>query len=195
MSFVGNLDPESRAAIDRLNLDPWVCAVGYVPHAQSVGYLCHADVLLLIVRHIPSRVPGKVYEYMGARKPVLVLGCPHGETLELLTKAGTAIWVDPEDPQAIAGKLVELEALWRSGGLRVEPNEAFIQAHTRKSLAGDLARILDEVSFGGDSGARNDAGQIPVEGSGMKAAITIASPFVDSVFIDPRPSKQALALT
>jgi glycosyltransferase involved in cell wall biosynthesis len=146
VSFVGNLDHESRATIQRLNLEPWVRVVGYVPHAQSVGYLRHADLLLLIARRIPSRMTGKVYEYIGSGKPVLVLANPDAEAVQLLTKAGTAVWVDPEDPSAIGGKLIELEDLWRRGTLRVEPNQAFIQTHTRKALAGYLAQVLDDIS-------------------------------------------------
>ena len=144
--FVGDLDQESKEIIVDLGLQPYIRATGYLSHRESVGYLCQVDVLLMIVRIFPNIVPGKVYEYMAAKKPVLALVCRDGETLELLKESGTTFWTDPEDIGDISRQLIRLEDLWRHDALRVSPNETFIQTHTRKHLTSSLATVLEEIS-------------------------------------------------
>jgi glycosyltransferase involved in cell wall biosynthesis len=153
--FVGELDHETTETIVALGLQPWVTTPGYVSHPRSVGYLCQADVLVIIVRMFPNVVPGKVYEYLGARKPVLALTSHDGETLELLRKAGLAFWADPENPEEIARQIIRLADMWKQGTLQVQPNEAFIRSHTRQQLTGRLAEILDAVSLAERAGPRD----------------------------------------
>lgn len=143
--FVGDVDEESRQTIADLALQPYVNSTGYLTHRESVGYLCKVDAPLMIVRIFPNIVPGKVYEYMAARKPVLTLACRDGETFDLLDRAGLAFWAEPEEPMDIARQIVQLADLWKQGKLKAAPNEAFIQAHTRKNLTGRLAEILDQM--------------------------------------------------
>ncbi len=146
MHLVGDVDPETRAVIRDLNLSSCVVMPGYMSHDRSVGYLQAADVLLMLVRHFPNIVPGKLYEYLGARKPVLVLGRRDGESFELLSEAGVAIWVDPESPPEIARALIELHDLWRRRALACQSSESYIENHTRKRLTQRLAQVFDEVT-------------------------------------------------
>ena len=146
VSFVGQLDQQSEELITRLDLGNYVRVVGYVSHAESVGYLRRADVLLLIAKSFSSRVPGKIYEYIGARKPVLVLAPREGESVELLNRVGVGIWADPEDATSVAEKIIELEARWRHRSLANELEESAIHSFTRKYLTGRLAQVLNEVT-------------------------------------------------
>ena len=83
---------------------------------------------------------------LGPEKPVLVLAPRDGEAVELLTRAGTAVWADPEDSADVARKLIALEDRWEQSNLRVRPDETFIQTMTRSYLTGCLAQVFDEVA-------------------------------------------------
>lgn len=48
--------------------------LGFMPHAQAVALQRGADVLVNIANADPVHVPGKVYEYLGAGRPILHLG-------------------------------------------------------------------------------------------------------------------------
>ena len=146
VSFVGDFDPCWTALVKQLQLEPYVHIAGYLPHPQSVGYLRQADVLLLILRDDPARVPAKLYECLGARRPVLALTVREGESTGLLRQAGVAFWANPEDASDIAAKLMQLGDLWKHGALRVTPDEEFIQTLTRRDLTGQLAHTLDELA-------------------------------------------------
>jgi glycosyltransferase involved in cell wall biosynthesis len=158
--FVGAMDEVTRGWIDSLNLAAYVKVKGYVSHSQSLGYLCRADALLLVSREfrqsygsgLSGKVPAKLYEYAGARKPVLALTPRDSEAFSLLQEAGVAVWANPEEPSDIARRLIEVESLWRSGTLKVVPNETVIAAFERKEQTGHLAHILEDITLpGGDS--------------------------------------------
>ena len=150
--FVGGEDIPSQLSCAEEGLDSYVTFLGYHAHHESVGFLKQADLLLLISRSFPvdnnritCRVPGKLYEYLGSGKRVLVLAPRDSEALGLLEKANLAFWADPEDPTDIARMLIHLEGLWRRGALKVDPNWAFIRTLTRQRQAEQLAGVLDAV--------------------------------------------------
>jgi len=146
ITFVGNLDQHSQALIRELGLERWVRTVGYLPHLESVEHLLEADVLLLIVNHCEFHIPGKIYEYIAARKPVLALVTPNGEAARLLKKAGSEIWADPQDVLDIRDKLRLLHRRWKDNDLDIEVNSEFIETLSRKRQTGLLASVLDEVA-------------------------------------------------
>ena len=143
--FIGEFDEASRRLTNQLGLETVVHAAGYVPHRESVGYLKAADALLLIAWSVPTRVPGKTYEYLAARKPVLALTPADAEPLRLFRAAGVATWCDPQDPGHVAEKLIELEEKWRQKVLQAQIDEDFVRSFERKRLTAQLARILDEM--------------------------------------------------
>ncbi|KAF1725108.1 glycosyltransferase [Pseudoxanthomonas japonensis] len=51
-----------------------VRVLGFLPHAQALDLQRRADVLVNIGNADPSQVPGKIYEYLGACRPILHLG-------------------------------------------------------------------------------------------------------------------------
>lgn len=146
VSFVGAIEQRCKDLIKDLELGPYVRVIGYVPHSQSIGYLRRADVLLLTMRSVYPHVPGKVYEYLGARKPLLLLAPQGTEVVELVTRAGSAQTADPNDPSDIAEKLMHLEGLWRRRALPYQSDEVLLRTLTRKELTRQLAQVLDEVS-------------------------------------------------
>ena len=153
--FVGELDSESRDLIVDLGLTPCVKAEGYVPHGKSVGYLKQADALLLISWSVSTRVPGKTYEYLAVRKPVLALMPRDAEPLRLLNETGAGIWLDPGNTSSIAAELIRLERLWRNGALNRLINDVSVGKYERKVLTGQLAQVFDAV-HGSTQSRRNN---------------------------------------
>src|SRR5205085_610442 len=75
----------------------------YVPHREAIAAMQSADVLVLI-KHVEPRfrglIPGKLYEYMGAGRPVLAL-VPESEAADLVRDLGWGEVAPPDDPEAI----------------------------------------------------------------------------------------------
>lgn len=155
--FVGAREDRNEHAARSLGLDDVVQFRASMPHDETIQ-LERSSHILLLIKHVNpdyrGMVPGKLYEYIGVRRPVLALA-PEGEASQLVVELRRGIVAPQEDEQALAGTLAELYRGYEEGTL----DERFDLSHrpefTRESLAGRLADLLDELAAdGGKARAR-----------------------------------------
>ncbi len=107
-----------------------------------------ADVLVLI-KHVEPRfrglIPGKLYEYMGAGRPILAL-VPESEAADLVRDLGWGEVAPPDDPEAIAAALRRLLAAKRSGRLVESYAMRGREQFERRSQAESLAALLAVIA-------------------------------------------------
>ena len=102
LRLVGKVDREVMDAIAAEGLADNVVAIGPQNHAAAVREQRSATLLLLPLRNDPEYrpiLPGKLVEYLAARRPVLGIGQPDGAMARVLaaTQAGIpAHWADAD---------------------------------------------------------------------------------------------------
>jgi hypothetical protein len=105
-----------------------------------------ADILLLI--HTPGYthgLPAKIFEYLGARRPILVLADHPGDIAWVLKESGVLHRVAPlKDVARIKEALVELLGEIQ-GGTPVSPSEGISLPFTRQDMARQFAERLDAL--------------------------------------------------
>lgn len=140
-----------EAATRRLGLEDVVERVPPVPRRDALAAMHRAAVLVLVTDPVEGGrglIPIKLFEYLGAGRPILALAPPDGEAGRLVRQAGGVV-ADPSDVAGAAGALIRLYRSWRSGEDGHRPNPEVVEAHRWDRLAGLLARVLDEVSATG----------------------------------------------
>ena len=145
-AFVGLLPEASRRLAERLGMIDLVRYEGYLPHREAVAHLRAADVLWMTIGARPGAEgisTGKLFEYMGARKPILAL-VPPGVARDALEPYGAARVAYPDDVAAIAAAIEGLFDAWQAGTLP-QPDEAYVQRFNREGLAQTLAGVLSRV--------------------------------------------------
>jgi len=143
LHFAGLLRDEYRKKARRMGLADLIVDHGYLPHRETVQLLQESDALWMMVGHTRNAdtiSSGKLYEYFGTRKPLLV-SVPEGALQSDAEKYGAAWITAPDDVQAIASAISDLYDRWKAGTLPT-PDERFVQRFDRRVLAGDLARVL-----------------------------------------------------
>jgi len=146
--FIGNfqIEQEKQETEDRIRrgLDGVVFLEGQVSYNQSIRAMVQADVLLLL--DAPGRragVPAKLYEYIGANRPVLALAEPDGDVAWVLRESRVPHRIAPPlEVEVIRRALTDLlqdPATARCGG----QDKPIQQRFTRQRLAGELAAVLD----------------------------------------------------
>jgi glycosyltransferase involved in cell wall biosynthesis len=141
--FVGHLPKKEQERVEALGLSDVVDYRGYLPHREAVARLQAADVLWMTVgkrKGSETISTGKLFEYFGARKPILGL-VPDGAAANALKRYEASYVVQPDDPEAIAAVMESLYDAWRSKALP-RPDESFVATFDRSTMAGTLARVL-----------------------------------------------------
>jgi glycosyltransferase involved in cell wall biosynthesis len=148
----GGLDLAAEAAAR--GLSGRVEVGGQVPYDRALREMAGADVLLLM--DTPGRtvgVPAKLYEYIGAGRPVLALGEAGGDLADVLGRGGVPHRiVPPGDAPAAAHALAELAAEARA------PAPPARDVFSREAITGRLAALLDRCAGAAGQGGAHAVG-------------------------------------
>lgn len=146
VEFIGNVNSSFQEFVKAdFELARVVRFIPNIPHAQLLQLYGSTDVLLLILAHTaiaPGNLPGKFFEYLAARVPILASGPVGGDADAVLREvnAGSLFSVDNIDGMAHA--ILEQFRTWTKGG---EPTRTDPSAFTRERLTAKLASILEEL--------------------------------------------------
>lgn len=135
-----------RPIIQSLALPSCVFLEPPVPYVQALAEMLAADALLLFQGSIcNNQVPAKAYEYLRARRPVLALTDPLGDTARLLQSSGLTRICPLDSVAAIKSEIVTLIQDIR--GARVElPSREVIARFDRRYQTRVLAGVLDAAA-------------------------------------------------
>ena len=89
--LAGKTDSEVTEAIRSRGLGGNLVDLGYLPHDEVVAEQMGADILILPLRREPEYakvLPGKIFEYLAAGRPVLGIGQEDGAAAEVLRDSG-----------------------------------------------------------------------------------------------------------
>ncbi len=107
----GEFRPDDLEHARAIGLGDAVEVRGYVPYRECLEHLRAAHVLLLEQRNDEGvQIPGKLYDYLMARRPILSLS-KNRELTAVLERTGAGVNVDPSQPEAVAEGLARLAAL------------------------------------------------------------------------------------
>ena len=130
--------------IQRRGLADCVFMYEQVPYAAAIEQMMRADILLLV--HAPEYrvgVPAKLYEYLGAGRPILALAELDSDIAWVLRESGVLHRIaPPRDVAGIKQALVELTGDVRAGRSALPNGDALMQ-FTRERMAQRFADCLD----------------------------------------------------
>lgn len=148
LQFIGRFGAEVRAMFAHPVLAPSIVVREYMPHADSVRHLFQSDALLMIVDDFAGNdeiVPGKVYEYIGAGKPIITLA-PEGAVSQVIEQTRSGRVARSNDVEGIAAIVRDFYAQWRAGALGLEQDRALVARYERREVARQLASLLDDLT-------------------------------------------------
>jgi len=141
LHFVGFLRKENKKLIQKLGLQEFVYDHGYVDHLEAVKKLKSSDVLWMMVgrrKNIDSILPGKLYEYEGAKKPILAC-MPDGAAKDAVVEYPASFICEPDNIQQIKENIIEIFELYRNNNLPTVDDE-FLTKYRRDYLTEQLTK-------------------------------------------------------
>jgi glycosyltransferase involved in cell wall biosynthesis len=117
-----------------------------IDYRNALDEMQRADALLILqAGNCNEQIPAKLYEYLRARRPILALTDPAGDTAATLRNAGLDAIRPLDDVDAIAELLEAFLRNPTSERGRIAA-ESIVAANSRRRRTAELATLLDEVA-------------------------------------------------
>lgn len=149
IDILGPAQPLLLNALAARGLNSHVSVHGFLPHAEALEVVSHADVGLVVIADRPGAeaiYTGKLFEYLGMRLPILLVGPVCGVAADLIRDSHSGIVVPYGDPVTIADALESIAQKKALGELGPDIDETVRLRFDRRHQAAALARLLDEVA-------------------------------------------------
>ncbi len=109
-----------------------------------------SEVLLLIASEAGGRgtgvIPGKVFEYLAAGRPILAAVPPGGAAAGLIEEVGAGVVAAADDVEALRAALLELHGRWKRGELQVELSPEARERVSRRARVAELAELVRDIA-------------------------------------------------
>jgi glycosyltransferase involved in cell wall biosynthesis len=129
--------------LERTGVRPYLDFLGQIPHRDALDLLIQSDAALLIQSPDDTiHIPGKLFEAMGARVPLLALSDPC-ETSEIINRCRAGL-VCTHTAEAVAAGLTEFHHLSRAKR-KWEFNEEEVQKFSADAAVAHLADTLERA--------------------------------------------------
>jgi hypothetical protein len=130
--------------VGELGLSGVVQIQDWLPHAAAQDLIENADVLLLLAQQQPDQVPNKLYEYLGARRPILAFADDDGETAGMLRCVAGHHVISSENGVEIERVLADL-ILSERGECRSSLDEASEKLLGKWTTEAQMERLMTAV--------------------------------------------------
>lgn len=140
--LVGVLGEQYRAQAEALVQARRLVLEGWVSAQDSYRYMAGADTLLLFGNRGTMQIPGKLYSYLGARKPVMVLQQAQGDPSVQIVQKHNRGPVVPNEAEAIGEAISEAVALHEAGQTAKRYNLEPLHQYSWEEAVRGLHRLL-----------------------------------------------------
>lgn len=149
LRFVGRFGPDIHEMLDAPDVASMVEKIDYVAHSRAVELVQDSDALLLIVDDtatVGAIVPGKVYEYLGAMRPLIAFAPPDGAIGELLNETSGGKAIAQSDADSAASYIKTLYDAWQLGEQTSSVMKTeVISKYERREETRRLAGVFDSL--------------------------------------------------
>ena len=148
--FVGGFRSADREFAESLGLGDRIEVIPFVPRRQALELQRDSEALLLILPEAGGRgtgvIPGKVFEYVAAERPILAAVPPDGAAAQLIEEIGAGVVAPADDADALGSALAELHARWKRGELDVTLAPDARERLSRRARVAELAQLVRDVA-------------------------------------------------
>jgi hypothetical protein len=139
-------DDLHRQSILKYGLEDVVFLEPSVGYEAALAEMLVVDGLLVFqAANCNHQIPAKIYEYLRAKRPILALTDPAGDTAGVLKDAGFSS-IAPLDDQTAIVKLIADFVNDLDKSVRVIASEDIIASHSRQARTSLLAKMLEDIA-------------------------------------------------
>ena len=143
LKLIGVVGQEVLDTIEEFQLGSYTTIVPYVDHKEARKYQKKSRILLLLEINRPEIkgiLPGKLFEYMEAGRPILAIGPEDWEAGDMVQETNTGAYFGYRNSTDLKEQILAWYKQYENDTLEVKP--VSIEAYHRKALTEKLAKEL-----------------------------------------------------
>jgi glycosyltransferase involved in cell wall biosynthesis len=145
IQLIGQTDESILREIEKNGLSANQTLISHIPHKEGLIRLSRSQVLLLPLNDAPNVkgiLPGKMYEYIALRRPILAIGPLYGDLARIIQETNAGKTHSFDDIIGISQTMKEYFNLFQSDSLKIESGS--YQKYSRKNLAKKMFELFDK---------------------------------------------------
>ena len=143
LQFIGVISDDVLQSLNDFGLQTHFKVVGYVSHEKAIEFQKTSQILLLV--EIDSQetigiIPGKLFEYMAAKRPILGVGPINWEVADIVNDTKSGCIFEYSDDIALKNVILDWFTQYQKGELFVTSKD--IEQYSRRELTRKLAEYI-----------------------------------------------------
>jgi glycosyltransferase involved in cell wall biosynthesis len=146
ISLTGVVGEEVLQSINEYGLEQNLIVNGYVSHTEAKQLQHNAQLLLLLEmdkEETRAIIPGKLFEYLVAGRPILSLGPKGSDISEILSETESGTFFTPSEESDLKKRILIYYSEYKSGTLRTQPKN--IDKYSRRELTRTLSGLIKSL--------------------------------------------------
>ena len=147
IQLIGKIDASVEEQIEINQLEKYIKRIEYLPHNEINRYQLDSSILYLPLNNTPNVegiIPGKLFEYLASRKPILLIGSITGDSSTIIKEANAGYTIDFNDFEGIKKSIKKVYDDWNNES-NSSSNNNDIQKFSRREIAKKFASVLDSL--------------------------------------------------
>ena len=143
LEFMGVVSKDVMDSLYRFELGPYIKMRGYGSHAEAQRRQQRSQVLLLVEidsEETKGIIPGKLFEYIAAQRPILALGPTNWEAGKIIAETHAGALFDYKAKEVLKKTILAWYTAYKKGDL--SSNAKNIDRYSRKALTEQLSKLI-----------------------------------------------------
>ena len=143
LRLAGVVSEDVMKSIYDSGLENYTELLGYVSHGRAIQLQQESQVLLLVEIDSPETegiLPGKLYEYMAAKRPILAIGPKNWDANQIISDTNTGATFNYESKTDLKNVILKWFAAYQKGNLKTESKG--IEKYSRRELTRELSKLI-----------------------------------------------------
>lgn len=144
--LIGNVDGSILKAIEMQGLTASLIHIPKLNHDEAIIKMRTSQILLLPINNIPQQngiLPGKMYEYMGAGRPIIAFGLKDSDAAEILAETGSGKLFGYDDEIQLTQYIEDIYLEYKKGELKIASND--FRKYGRDLLAKKYTELIKKT--------------------------------------------------
>ncbi|MFI5164150.1 MAG: glycosyltransferase family 4 protein [Bacteroidia bacterium] len=144
--LIGKNDFSVLQSIEENDLISYLQKTEYLPHNEVLRQICTSQILLLPLNDTPNTlgiIPGKIFEYLAAKRPIFAIGSEEGDSAKIIQEAKAGVICDFKNKEKMKKEIMKMYSLYKEEKLQVEAADT--RKYSRKNKTAEMAVLLDSL--------------------------------------------------